>query len=81
MVYDRAVLQDHRLVAHLLDVAQQMGADQHVHPLFRLHIGDEFEHSPARGRIEPVGRFVEHDQLRPVDDRLGELGHLLHPVQ
>jgi hypothetical protein len=30
---DHAVLHDHRLVAHLLDVAQQVGADEHVHPL------------------------------------------------
>ena len=81
VVHDRAVLQDHGLVAHLLDVAQQVGADEHVHPLLLLHIGDELEHPPARGRIEPVGRFVQHDQLRPVDDRLGELGHLLHPVR
>ena len=81
LVHDHAVLQDHGLVAHLLDVAQQVGADEHVHPLLLLHLGDELEHPPARRRIEPVGRFVQHDQLRPVDDRLGELGHLLHPVR
>ena len=76
---DRAVLHDHDLVAHLLDVAQQVGADEHVHALLVLHLGDELEHAPARGRIEAVGRFVEHDQLRSVHDRLGELRHLLHP--
>ena len=76
---DRAVLHDHRLVAHLLDVAQQVGADEHVHPLLVLHLGDELEHAPAGGGIEAVGRFVEHDQLRSVHDRLGELRHLLHP--
>ena len=75
---DRAVLHDHRLVAHLLDVAQQVGADEHVHALLVLHLGDELEHAPAGGRIEAVGGFVEHDQLRSVHDRLGELGHLLH---
>jgi hypothetical protein len=81
LVHDRAVLQNHGLVAHLLDVAEQMGADEHVHPLLLLHVGDELEHAPTRRRIEAVCRFVQHDQLRPVDDGLGELGHLLHPVR
>src|SRR6185503_14016727 len=79
MMDDRAVLHDHSLIAHLLDVAQQVGADEHVHALFVLHLGYELEHAPAGGGIEAVGRLVEHDQLRSVHDRLGELRHLLHP--
>ena len=39
------------------------------------------EHAPAGGRVEPVGRFVQHDQLRSVHDGLGELRHLLHAVR
>ena len=76
---DHAVLQDHGFVAHLLDVAQQVGADEHVHPLLLFHLGNQLEHAPARGRIEAVCRFVQHDELWPMDNRLGELGHLLHP--
>ena len=81
LVHDRAVLHDHRLVAHLLDVAQQVGADEHAHPLLRLHLADQLEHAPAGGRVEAVGRLVEHDQLGPVHDRLRELRHLLHAVR
>ena len=81
MVHDHAVLENHGLVAHLLDVGQQVGADEHIHPLLLLHFSDELEHPPPCGRIEPVGRFVQHHQLRSVDDRLGELRHLLHSVR
>ena len=81
LVHDRAVLQDHGLVADLLDVAQQVRAHENVHPLLFLHVDDELEHPPASGGIEPVGRFVQYDQLGPVNDRLRELGHLLHAVR
>ena len=81
MVHDHAVLEDHGLVAYLLDVAQQVGADEHIHPLLVLHLLDELEHAAAGGGIEAIGRFVQHHQLGPVHDRLGELRHLLHPIR
>ena len=36
------------------------------------------EHLVAPGRVEPVGRLVEQQQLRVVDQRLGQLHPLLH---
>ena len=81
MVRDHAVLEDHGFVADGLDVAQQMGADKHIHPLLLFHLCDELQHPPTRGRIEPVGWFVQHQQLGSVNDRLSELRHLLHSVR
>ena len=37
------------------------------------------EHLVAAGRVEAVGRLVEQQQPRVVDERLGELDPLLHP--
>ena len=68
-------------VAYLLDVAQQVGADENIHPVLVLHFFDELEHAAAGGGIEAVGRFVQHHQLGPVHDRLGKLRHLLHPIR
>ena len=39
---------------------------------------DQADHPLAVRRVEAVGRLVEEQQLRPVDDRLGQLGQLLH---
>ena len=39
---------------------------------------DEREHLVAAGRVEAVGRLVEQQQPRVVDERLGELDPLLH---
>jgi hypothetical protein len=81
MVHDHPVLEDHSFVAHLLDVAQQVRADEHIHPLLVFHFLDELEHSAPGGGIEAIGGFVQHHQLGPVHDGLGELRHLLHPIR
>ena len=38
----------------------------------------QFDHAQARRRIESVCRFVEKDQFWTMNDRLRELGELLH---
>jgi hypothetical protein len=40
---------------------------------------DERQHLVTAGRVEAVGRLVEEEQPRIVDERLGELDPLLHP--
>ena len=40
---------------------------------------DELEHGRATGRVEPVGRLIENDQVGIVDERLGKLGALTDP--
>ena len=47
-------------------------------PNSRAGPADEREHLVAAGRIEAVGRLVEEQQPRVVDERLGELDPLLH---
>ena len=39
---------------------------------------DQLEHLVAAGRVEAVGRLVEEQQPRVVDERLGQLDALLH---
>ena len=43
-----------------------------------FHFADQLQHPGAGFGIETVGRLVEDHKLRTVDDRLGQLGHLLH---
>ena len=69
----------HEEVADALDLAEQVAGDDDRDPELRAGPLDEREHLVATGRIEAVGRLVEQQQSRPVDERLGELDPLLHP--
>src|SRR5207248_3110274 len=72
------VLEDDDFVADLFNVAKKMGAEKHIHSMLLLHFADQLQHAGAGGGVEPVGRLVENNQLRAVNDRLSELRHLLH---
>jgi hypothetical protein len=59
---DAALVDDRRDVARLLDLVEQVRGQQH-----RAALGDERAHEPAEledaGRVEPVDRLVEDQQL------------------
>ena len=74
----RPWLQDEDFFAGFLDVPQQVGAEDDAEVAGLLHLADHADHALAGGRIEPIGRFVEDDEFRTVDDGLRELGELLH---
>jgi len=73
-----AVLEDQHLVATFLDVAKQMRGEDDAHVARVLDLLDQADHAPPVRRVEAVRRFVQEQQLGPVHDRLGQLGHLFH---
>ena len=66
------------VVADPLDLAEQVRRDDDRDPELGAGPPDEREHLVAPARVEAVGRLVEEQQPRIVDERLGELHALLH---
>ncbi len=56
-----------------------MRREDDVHVAGVADLLDQPDHPLPRRRVEAVGRLVEEQQPRPVDERLGQLGPLLHP--
>src|SRR5262245_7594527 len=65
-------------VADALDLAEEVARDDDGDPERRARPPDEGEHLVPPGRVQSVRRFVEEQELRVVDERLGELDPLLH---
>ena len=55
-----------------------MRRKQYVSLAAVANLANELDHSLPRRRIEPVGRLIEKDQSRPVDDGLRKLRKLFH---
>jgi hypothetical protein len=68
---------DRRAVAHELDLGQQVRADQHGRAA-RGELLDELADLDDAGRVEAVGRLVEHDEPRAAEQRQREAEALLH---
>ena len=73
-----AGLDRHEVVADPLDLAEQVRGDDDRDPELGAGPPHEREHLVASARVEAVGRLVEEEQPRIVDERLGELHPLLH---
>ena len=71
-------VEDDDVVADPLQLAEQVGGHQDRDAELGADPADQRQHVVARGRVEAVGRLVEQHQPRVVDERLGELGPLLH---
>ncbi len=69
---------DHDVVAHPLELAEQVRGDQDGDAELRADPPDEAEHVVAAGRVEAVRRLVQQHELRVVHERLRELHPLLH---
>src|SRR5580765_2651091 len=55
-----------------------MRREQYVSLAAVANLANKLDHSLPRRRIKPVGRLIEKDQSRPVDDRLRKLRKLFH---
>ncbi len=65
-------------VADPLDLAEEVAGHDDRDPELGAGPPDQGEHLVAARRVEAVGRFVEQQQPRVVDQRLGQLDPLLH---
>ena len=68
----------HHPVADPLDVAEEVGRDQHVDPELAPDAGDQVEHVLAALGVHAVGRLVQQQEARVVDQGHGQLDPLLH---
>jgi hypothetical protein len=66
------------VVAHLLDLAQQVAGHEHG-PALVAQATQEAPDIPDPRRIQAVGRLVEHQQLRILQQRRCQPQALLHP--
>ena len=73
-----AAVDDDDVVAGALQLAEQVRGDQDRDAEVGVDAADQAEHLVAADRVEAVGRLVQEDQLRVVDQGLGELDALLH---
>ena len=65
-----AVEQDHHPVGNLLDLREHVRGDQHGLPAGKF--ADEVANGDDLSGVEPAGRLVEHQQLRLIQQRLGD---------
>src|SRR6185436_10032732 len=65
-------------VTTLFDVQQQVRRQDDVRVTAVTNLAYQLDHTQARRRIETVCRFVEEDQTRSMNNRLGEFGELFH---
>jgi hypothetical protein len=75
---DAALVHHDDVVAGVLDVGQQVRREDQIQSLVVRDVAYELEHLVASLGIHPVGRLVEEEQVRIVDERLRELDALFH---
>ena len=73
-----AAVEDHDVVAHPLQLTEQVGGHEHRDPELGADPAHQGQHVVARRRVQPVGRLVQQHQPGVVHDRLGQLRPLLH---
>ena len=76
--HQSAAMQDRHALADALNVAEDMGGEQHGHAALLGHSPDELQEIVASQRVEPGRRLVEQQHLRIVDQRLGKPDLLAH---
>ena len=76
---DRALVHDDDVRAGLLDLGEQVARHQHGAPA-RGVAAQDLAHGVDLGRVEPVGRLVEHEQLRQPEHGLGDREPLAHAL-
>ena len=73
-----AAVEDHDVVAHPLQLTEQVRGDQDRDPELGADAAHQRQHVVARRRVQPVGRLVQEHQSRVVDEGLRQLRPLLH---
>ena len=76
--HDPALVHDDHLPAGAFNIGQQVRGNDDVHALLFGDVADEFQHLLAPDGIHARSGLVEQQQLRIVDQRLGQLQPLLH---
>ena len=74
-----AALHDDDVTAGQLDLGEQVAGDDHGPPGGGV-VGQDLPHGPDLRRIETVGRFVEQQQRRQPEHRLGDAEALPHAL-
>ena len=77
---DPASVEDHDVVAHLLDLAEEVRVEEHGGAAVAQR-ADEVAHLAATDRVEGRRRLVEDHQHRPAEHRGGEAEPLLHALR
>ena len=73
------LVQDRHPVGDHLDLAEQVRVDEDRPPL-ALELQEQVADLLAADRVHAVGRLVQEDHLRVVEERLGDPQPLLHPL-
>ena len=73
-----AAVEDDDVVAHPLQLTEQVRGDQDRDPELGADAAHQHQHVVARRRVEPVGRLVQEHQSWVVDECLRQLRPLLH---
>ena len=77
-VHERALVDDEQPVAHLLELAEEVGRHEHGAVARRPISPISSRISLMPDRVEAVGRLVEHQQLRVAEQGGGDAEPLLH---
>ena len=75
-----AVVDDRHAVADALDLAEQMGVEQHGDAA-PAQLAEQVAHDPPPDRVERARGLVEQQQARPADQRLRDPEALLHALR
>ena len=67
------------VAAYLLDLGEEVARQQHRHPAL-AQPDDEVADLAHLAGVEPVGRFVEHEEARAAEQGPGQAQALAHPV-
>src|SRR5207237_6924647 len=73
-----AAAQNHDVIADTLNVRQKMAGEKQAHALVVSQIAGQLQDFLAARRIHAVGRLVEDEEARVVNDGRGNLQALLH---
>ena len=76
--HDLAEMDDGDMRGHLFDFGKMMRGNEHCGTGALGQCFDEVAHLANADGIEPVGRFVEDQQLRPAEQRPGEPETMAH---
>ena len=74
------MVEDHGAVADLLDVAEEVGAQEDGRAAVARDVGDRAEHLAPAGRVEAERRLVEEHDRRVVHERPRDPQPLAHPA-
>ena len=76
---DAAAFDERHAIAGRFHFAKQMGIEKHRDPVGAQFV-DDAAHQQSAQRVEPGGRLIEEDELRFVEQRLGQPHPLKHAL-